>query len=176
MTETVKGPILAEMLGVSVRHLSNLEKSGVIVKSDRGEYVLRDSVRKFCEYLRGEASPSEGYEKDKARLMKAKADRAEIEAAQKAGKLVLTDRIGAVVSSAIGIAVSKLVQVGDKVAPLCILEKTPGPAAELINNAIRAACEELHEMDIAAIAQESSEALEPDSASGGEEGTEDDAD
>lgn len=161
MTNEIKGPALAEMLGVSTRHLRNLEKSGVIVKTDRGEYALRESVRKFCDYLRGEGEPGGDYERDKARLMKAKADRAEIEAAQKAGKLVLTDRIAAVVESAVGVAVSKLVQVGDKVAPLCILEKTPGPAATLINDGIRAACEELYSMDIAAVAVESSEAVEP---------------
>lgn len=171
MNETIKGPILAEMLGISPRHLGNLEKVGAVVKSERGEWLLRESVRKFCEHLRNKGEPDGDYEADKARLMKAKADRAEIETAQRAGKLVMTDRIGKVVADAIGIAVSKLMQVGDKVAPLCILEKTPAKAAELINAAVRAACEEICEMDLRAIALDEAEAMEvPDvSDSSGEE-------
>ena len=160
MSEKTKGPILADMLGVSVRHLGNLEKAGVVIKTDRGEYEMRQSVRNFCDYLRKNAENPGDYEADKGRLMKAKADRAEIETAQRAGKLVLTDRIGKVVADAIGIAVSKLGQVGDKVAALCILEKSASGAAEIINNANRAACEELYAMDIAAIALESAEQVE----------------
>jgi hypothetical protein len=160
MTNEIKGPALAEMIGVSTRHLHNLEKSGIVVKTDRGAYALRESIRNFCAYLRKESAPGSDYEADKGRLMKAKADRAEIETAQRAGKLVLTDRIGKVVADAIGIAVSKLGQVGDKVAALCILEKSAAGAAEIINNANRAACEELYAMDIAAIALESAEQVE----------------
>ena len=88
------------------------------------------------------------YEADKARKMAADADYAEIQAGKAAGELVLARPMRKAIEDAIGVAVIKLVAVGPKVAPLVILERQPKAAGEIITKAIRAACEELYQIDI----------------------------
>jgi hypothetical protein len=165
MIETIKGPELAEMLGISPRYLGDLEKAGVIKKEARGEWALRESVRGFCMHLRKQASTVDdeatGYDADKARKMKADADLAEIVAAKAAGKLVVAKFVGVAWQTAIGVAMTKLGSVGQKIAATVLLERTAAGASAKISDAIRAACEEVYQMDIAEIAraQEESEAL-----------------
>ncbi len=165
MKETIKGPELSEMLGISPRYLANLEKLGVVKKHDRGEWILRDSVRGFCQHLRKQAQTVDddatGFDADKARKMKADADLAEIVAAKAAGKLVVAKFVGSAWTTAIGVAMTKLRSVGAKIGAVVILERSAAAAGDKIDNAIRGACEELFEMDIAALAQakEEEEAL-----------------
>ncbi len=163
MIETINGKELAEMLGVSTRWIAELEKTGVLVKDGYGKWDLRKSVQGYCRYLKEQAAGNAegGYDADKARKMKADADLAEIVAAKAAGKLVVAKSVGAAWSTAIGLAMSKLGGVGQKIGALVILERTAKGAADKIDDAIRGACEELHQVDIASIAaaQEEEEAL-----------------
>ena len=49
---TLNGKEMAEMLGVSTRHLANLANDGVLVKKGLGQWEVRASVRNYCQYLR----------------------------------------------------------------------------------------------------------------------------
>lgn len=147
MSETVTGPVLAEMLGVATRHLGNLERSGILVKADRGLWVLRDSVRNYCAHIK-ERDLGDDFEKNKARKMAADADYSEIQAAKAAGELVMAKSVRRAWEAGIEIAITKLLAVGPKVAARVILEKQPKPAAEIITAGIRAALEEVHKIHI----------------------------
>ena len=110
------------------------------------------SCESMAEFIRSERqshgeSPAD-YEADKARKMAADADLSEIQAGRAAGELVLARPMRKAIEDAIAVAVVKLIAVGPKVAPLVILERHPKPAGEIIAKAIRAACEELHHIDI----------------------------
>jgi len=149
---------LADMLGFTTQYTAELVRQEVLVKTGRGRFVLRDSVRNYVSLLKGEkrskagGEGATGYDADKARKMKADADLAEILAARAAGKLVVAKHVGDAWQSAISVGMTKLMAVGAKIGALVILERTPKGASEIIEKAIRGACEEIHDIDIQAIA------------------------
>ncbi len=157
---------LADMLGFSAQYTSEAARHGILVKTERARFKLAESVRNYVSRLKGARASGEGggvanFDADKARKMKADADLAEIVAAKAAGKLVVAKSVGSAWATAIGVAMSKLGGVGQKIGALVILERTAKGAADKIDDAIRGACEELHQVDIAAIAaaQEEEESL-----------------
>ena len=154
-TDSINGKELSEMIGCGTRHLINLEKTGVIKKTGYGEWALRESVKGFCAYQRAqiEAKGENVYDEAKTRKMVADADISEIEAAKAAGKLVVAKFVGSAWTTAISVAMTKLGSIGNKIGAVVILERTAAGAGVKINDAIRGACEELFEMDIAALAQ-----------------------
>ena len=77
---------IAKLLLLSDRRVQQLTKEGVIPKAERGRYELAPAVQGYIRYLqerslRSDASPID-YHIEKARLTKAQADLAEIEAAK----------------------------------------------------------------------------------------------
>lgn len=77
---------IAKLLMLSDRRVQQLTKEGVIPKAERGRYELAPAVQGYIRYLqerslRSDASPID-YHVEKARLTKAQADLAEIEAAK----------------------------------------------------------------------------------------------
>lgn len=148
MNETVNGQVLAEMIGVTTRHLSNLEKAGAVVKLERGGYDLRKSVRGFCQYLRDQKAEAKetGYEADKARKMAADADLAEIEASKAAGKLVETKVIKRRWESAVVACRTKLLTIPDRTAPKVIVAPSLEAAKKILTEEVCDALESLTEV------------------------------
>lgn len=77
---------IAKLLLLSDRRVQQLTKEGVIPKAERGRYELAPAVQGYIRYLqerslRTDSSPID-YHMEKARLTKAQADSAEIEAAK----------------------------------------------------------------------------------------------
>lgn len=82
---------IAKLLMLSDRRVQQLTKEGVIPKAERGRYELAPSVQGYIRYLqerslRSDASPID-YHVEKARLTKAQADLAEVEAAKAVGEV-----------------------------------------------------------------------------------------
>lgn len=79
------------LLLLSDRRVQQLTKEGVIPKAERGRYELAPAVQGYIRYLqerslRTDSSPID-YHMEKARLTKAQADSAEIEAAKARGEV-----------------------------------------------------------------------------------------
>jgi phage terminase Nu1 subunit (DNA packaging protein) len=77
---------IAKLLLLSDRRVQQLTKEGVIPKAERGRYELAPAVQGYVRFLqerslRSDSSPLD-YHMEKARLTKAQADSAEIEAAK----------------------------------------------------------------------------------------------
>lgn len=77
---------IAKLLLLSDRRVQQLTKKGVIPKAERGRYELAPAVQGYVRFLqerslRSDSSPID-YHMEKARLTKAQADSAEIEAAK----------------------------------------------------------------------------------------------
>jgi phage terminase Nu1 subunit (DNA packaging protein) len=76
--------VIARLLDLSERRIQQLSRDGVIPKTERGQYDLVAAVRGFVAYLRDLAVKAQGGAPDfgveRARLIKAKADIAEMEA------------------------------------------------------------------------------------------------
>ena len=49
--QIIKATELAKLLGITDRHLRNLANEGVIKKTEKGKYLLLESVRGYIEYI-----------------------------------------------------------------------------------------------------------------------------
>lgn len=82
---------IAKLLMLSDRRVQQLTKEGVIPKAAHGRYELAPAVQGYIRYLqerslRSDESPAD-YHVEKARLTKAQADIAEIDAAKASGEV-----------------------------------------------------------------------------------------
>lgn len=50
-------PVLARWLGISGKAIYELAKAGVLVRLSRDHFLLEESVRRYCEHIRGAPPP-----------------------------------------------------------------------------------------------------------------------
>ena len=90
---------IAKLFGISERRVQQLAQDKVIPKAVRGQYELVGSVRGFINYLQqrafGKGVAPQDTHLERARLLKAQADMAEIDLAERTGALVTVDRVEA---------------------------------------------------------------------------------
>jgi len=83
--------VIARLLDLSERRVQQLVRDGVIPKAERGRYELVGAVRGYVRYLRDLVLKSEtggaDYASERARLVKARADLAEMEAGRVISRL-----------------------------------------------------------------------------------------
>ena len=88
----VKGQVLASLFSLTSRRVQQLADEGVIVKVSRDKYDLLNSVSGYVKFLQekafGKTLGASDTQIERARLLKAQANRAEIENAIKTGELV----------------------------------------------------------------------------------------
>jgi biotin operon repressor len=48
----VSGPVLARWLGISGKAVYELAKSGILVRVSRDQFLLEESVRRYCDHIR----------------------------------------------------------------------------------------------------------------------------
>ena len=91
--------VIARLLDLSERRVQQLSREGVIPKAERGRYDLVGAVRGYVAYLRDLAvkaqSGAPDFGVERARLIKAKADLAEMEADGRRGELLPADAVEA---------------------------------------------------------------------------------
>lgn len=91
-TPTYPVKTIAALLRLTERRVQQLSKEGIIPKAERGRYQLAPAVQGYIKYLQDRAAPEMGgsidYNAEKARLTRANADIAEMEAAKKKGELI----------------------------------------------------------------------------------------
>ena len=90
---------IAKLFSISERRVQQLAQDKVIPKAVRGQYELVGSVRGFINYLQqrafGKGVAPQDTHLERARLLKAQADMAEIDLAERTGSLVTVDRVEA---------------------------------------------------------------------------------
>lgn len=85
---------LARVLMITDRRVQQLAKEGVLVKEGRGRYPLIPNIQAYIKYWQDRAvgaremGEAPDYHAEKARLVKAQADKAEMEAEQLKGRLL----------------------------------------------------------------------------------------
>jgi phage terminase Nu1 subunit (DNA packaging protein) len=78
--KTCTANTLAQLFGLTARRIRGLAEEGIIPRPRRGEYDLARSIRQYCEYLRASATQgSEELGRERVRLLRSRADIAEIE-------------------------------------------------------------------------------------------------
>lgn len=90
---------IAKLFGISERRVQQLAQDKVIPKAVRGQYDLIACVRAYIKYLQerafGKSAAPQDTHLERARLLKAQADMAEIDLAERTGSLVTVDRVEA---------------------------------------------------------------------------------
>lgn len=108
---------LAQCFGLSAMRIQQLATDGVIVRAGHGQYRLMQSIQNMLVYQREKpknqhsgdnSEDGQSYEAHRARLTKAKADMAEIEAEVMKGKAHDAEAVAAVWADMIGNARAKL--------------------------------------------------------------------
>jgi phage terminase Nu1 subunit (DNA packaging protein) len=142
----------------------------VIPKAERGQYDLVAAVRGYVAYLRDLAvkaqagAPDFGIER--ARLIKAKADIAEMEAEGRRGELLPAEAVEAAWTAILARLRARLLVLPDRLAPLCVEETTIAGVCDQIRKAVREALLELSEAPVVAAEPEGSGAAGDDGAGG----------
>lgn len=125
LPEHVTTEELASVLDLSGRRVRQLADDDVLPKSDRNQFNLRQSLKAFWAHkeaeIRAEFCDSESsnanYEKERARLTKAKADKAEIEADLLGGTVHDSEVIASVMNEMLSNARAKFLALPTIAAP-----------------------------------------------------------
>jgi len=161
---------VAEKLGLSDRWLRKLVEDGALKDQPRGKWDALKTARELLDYrgkeierlkaqvaslesqaLRSEAGGSKAIED--ARLQRAKADIAVMEAAEKRGELIPRSQVADAVLSAIMIMKTRLNAIAAKVAPLAHAAPSVAVAERHIREQVDEALDGLGKVEVIGAAQ-----------------------
>ena len=145
---TVEVGVLAKLFNLTAVRVQQLAADGVVIKHARGRYDLWASIRNYIKYLQerkvnqwdGNGEGGGDYEGHRARLTKAKADIAEIDAELKKGTTHAAEAVAAVWAEMIGNARAKLLGMPTKLAGALdglSIQEREAMLKEAINEALR---------------------------------------
>jgi phage terminase Nu1 subunit (DNA packaging protein) len=144
--------VIAKLLDLSERRVQQLSREGVIPKATRGQYDLVGSVRGYVRYLRDQAAKAQAgapdYASERARFIRARADLAEMEAAEKRGAVIPAADVEAAWIAVLARLRTRLLALPDRLAPLVHAEVSPAGVRDTLRGALREALEELAESDV----------------------------
>ena len=162
--------VIARLLDLTERRVQQLAREGVIPRADRGQYDLVGAVRGYVRFLREQAARAETGAPDlgaeRARLVKAKADLAEMEARARRRDLLPAAEVEDAWTAILATLRARLLTLPDRLAPLVNEETTLAGSRALIRRAITETLAELAQAPLASAPDpEGAEAA----AAGGEE-------
>ena len=112
---------IAKLLKLSERRVQQLAKDNIIPKAERGKYDLVSSVHGYIDFLKAKAGgdfTAEEVLKNKNKLLKAKAEIAEIEKQRATGELIPKEEVKRTWLELIHKIKQKLLSIPNKVAPV----------------------------------------------------------
>jgi len=144
--------VIASLLDISERRVQQLSRAGVIPKAARGRYELIGSVRGYIRHLRdlnikGERGTAD-YGTERARLVKAKADLAEMEASQMRGDLLPAPDVTAAWTEIVALMRARLLVLPDKIAPVVHETTSLNQARDVIKKAVYEILTEIAATDV----------------------------
>jgi len=153
MAETAQSAdVLAKLLDITERRVRQLSAEGIIPKVARGRYEMVGAVRGYIRYLRelslkGEVGPAD-YGTGRARLVKAKADLAEMEASQMRGELLPAPDVKRAWTDIVALMRARLLVLPDKIAPVVHETTSINQAKDVIKKAVYEVLTEIAETEI----------------------------
>jgi phage terminase Nu1 subunit (DNA packaging protein) len=138
---------IAKLFGLSERRVQQLAQEGVIPKPEKNQYELIGSVRSYINYLQqrafGKGVLPQDTHQERARLLKAQADMAEIDLAERTGQLVTVERVEADWISMVTACRAKLLSIPTKAAYQISNLKKPEDIEKFLKHTINEALAEL---------------------------------
>lgn len=144
---------LAALLGVTETHIARLAKDQIVVRLGRGEYDGPASVKGYlAAKLKEQAGALEkldesDFEKHRARLYRARADREERKSLLEAGKVLDADAFEYVWNEQVSAARAKLLAMPPRLAPRMLMREDVNEVNREITDEVHEALQELHEYD-----------------------------
>jgi len=158
-TNTQSLAVIARLLDLTERRVQQLAHDGVIppaarTGAERGRYDLVGAVRGYVRYLRDQATSSQSGIADlgteRARLVKAKADLAEMDAGSRRGDLLPAAEVEEAWIAVLARLRARLLVLPDRLAPLVHEETTIAGARASIRGIITEALAELSSLPVTA--------------------------
>ncbi|CUH39325.1 hypothetical protein JSE7799_02049 [Jannaschia seosinensis] len=164
--------VIAKLLDLSERRVQQLSREGVIPKAERGQYDLIGAVRGYVRFLRDQAVKAQAgapdYAAERARFIRARADLAEMEAAEKRRTLIAAEQIEAAWIAVLALLRTRLLALPDRLAPQAFDQSTVGDIRNLIRAAIREVLDDLAQPDIEIETEVDPEGIADPETDGGE--------
>lgn len=140
--------VIAKLLKLSERHVRNLVKDGVIPAPEKGgRYDLIGSVQGYVTYLRERTMGRELSQTDahaeKTRLLKAQADRTELEVSELKGLMIPAEDVAGEWQDMVANARARMLAMPSKAAHLVIAAESYTEAEEILQNEIHGVLNEL---------------------------------
>ena len=117
---------ISKLLKLSERRVQQLAKDNIIPKAERGKYDLVSSVHGYIDFLKAKAGgdfTAEEVLKNKNKLLKAKAEIAEIEKQKATGELIPKEEVKRTWLELVHKIKQKLLSIPNKVAPVVVTVK-----------------------------------------------------
>ena len=117
---------ISKLLKLSERRVQQLAKDNIIPKAERGKYDLVSSVHGYVDFLKAKAGgdfTAEEVLKNKNKLLKAKAEIAEIEKQRATGELIPKEEVKRTWLELVHKIKQKLLSIPNKVAPVVVTVK-----------------------------------------------------
>lgn len=141
---------LADFLLLTKQRVNQLETEGVVIRTGRGEYELKASVQGYIQSLKGQAFGDAGELRDhKIRKLKAEADKAEAEAAEKTGDLINKNLALVAWGEAVQMMKTNMLGLPSKLAQLTRTARSDAEATEILEKGIKKALSAIANVEIA---------------------------
>ena len=117
---------ISKLLKLSERRVQQLAKDNIIPKAERGKYDLVSSIHGYIDFLKAKAGgdfTAEEVLKNKNKLLKAKAEIAEIEKQRATGELIPKEEVKRTWLELVHKIKQKLLSIPNKVAPVVVTVK-----------------------------------------------------
>jgi len=137
---------IAKLLKLTERRVQQLAKDDIIPKAERGKYDLVSSIHGYIDFLKAKAGgdfTAEDVIKNKNKLMKAKAEIAEIERMKATGELIQKEEVKSTWLELINKVKQKLLSIPNKVAPIVVTIKNTNEIKLILQDKIYEALYEI---------------------------------
>ena len=137
---------ISKLLKLTERRVQQLAKDDIIPKAERGKYDLISSVHGYIDFLKAKAGgdfTAEDVIKNKNKLMKAKAEIAEIERMKATGELIPKEEVKSTWLELINKVKQKLLSIPNKIAPIVVAIKNTNEIKLILQDKIYEALYEI---------------------------------
>jgi len=137
---------IAKLLKLTERRVQQLAKDDIIPKAERGKYDLISSVHGYIDFLKAKAGgdfTAEDVIKNKNKLMKAKAEIAEIERMKATGELIPKEEVKSTWLELINKVKQKLLAIPNRTAPIIVSIKNTNEIKLILQDKIYEALYEI---------------------------------
>jgi transcriptional regulator, merR family len=149
--QIIKATELAKLLGITDRHLRNLANEGVIKKTEKGKYLLLESVRGYIEYIESKNDVDLNLKdekiKEEIKRIKKDVELKDLKIKETKNQLHLASIVEKVMTDMLMNIKGKLLSISSKVAPAVIAADNLGEIQDVIQDEIFEVLEELSEYD-----------------------------